>query len=299
MKKKVAIIGAGGIAQKAYLPVYAQMQNEFEFIISSRMFEKAEKLREQYNFYKAVEGIEPLFSEKIEMVMIHSATSSHFELCEKFLSLGIDVFVDKPISEEYAEVIHLKNLANEKQVRFMAGFNRRFAPMCEKLKEIKEKSYIAITKNRVNQTLELKYGLYDLFIHPLDTALYLLDEEIKTVSSRINEENGQMSQAFLQIETQNTLVHVRMNMRAGANTETFAVESVNGSFQIENLQQFSKNQAGKRTIEEFDDWTPTLEKRGFAPMIRAFLHGENLRQEKTIYSHELIERMIHLHFQNH
>lgn len=67
------------------------------------------------------------------------ATSVHFEIAKQCLNAGVAVFIDKPVSEKLQEVQELQQLAKEKGLLFMVGFNRRFAPMVDQLKQLPQK----------------------------------------------------------------------------------------------------------------------------------------------------------------
>lgn len=141
----IGIIGAtSNIAGKAYLPVYAKMQAEHRFILHSRTWEKAEEIRKKYKFEYATTDLGAL--ETCDMVVIHAATAQHFELAKRYLSAGTHVMMDKPISENFDEVQELHRLAEENNVLFVIGFNRRFAPMTDKLKEVNQKNFIKVSK---------------------------------------------------------------------------------------------------------------------------------------------------------
>lgn len=71
---------------------------------------------------------------KIDACFVHVATKVHGAVVRQLLQAGIHVFVDKPLSEELAEVKELQALAAAKNLRLMVGFNRRFAPYTEVLK---------------------------------------------------------------------------------------------------------------------------------------------------------------------
>ncbi|MDR0921795.1 MAG: Gfo/Idh/MocA family oxidoreductase [Lactobacillales bacterium] len=314
MKRKVGVIGVGNISQKAYLPIYTEYQDKFDFIISSRSLEKAERIRSQYKFSKAVEGIKGLLHEGIEIAFVHNATQAHFETCKELLNAGIHVFVDKPISQNLLEVEELQTLAKKQNKLFMTGFNRRFAPMTEQLKKIEGKNTLFLSKNRVNDEHTTDWVIYDLFIHPLDTAFYLLDDEVVRVKSSIVEKAGKLQRAMIHLETATTTAIVSMNLKAGANQETFEVQAGGGTYRVENLNRLTSFENGKTAVTEFDDWTPTLEKRGFSPMVKTFLQAvdtfeeeENsslemfekiLRQEKVHQSHELCEQMLRTHIRH-
>lgn len=307
MKKKIAIIGLGDISQKAYLPYYASLQDKYDFIISSRDVHKSEAIREKYAFYGAVEGIQSLIEEKIDAAFVHSATSSHFELCEKLLKAGIHVYVDKPVSENLSEVAKLQQLSMDEKVLFMAGFNRRFAPMVQKLKDVPKKNMLFVNKNRSGDyERPIRCALYDLFIHPLDTALYLLDDDVEKIRAKMYRENGKLNRVFVRLETKTATAIVTTNFQSGANQENYEVQSETGTYRLENLTELYKDESGVKTKETFNDWTNTLEKRGFIPMVDRFLESVktigntgdyikamvNCNQTKVYKSHEIIEDIL-------
>ena len=49
----IGVIGLGTIAQKAYLPVYAQMQNQVHWLLNTRNEDKLEQLSAQYGLESA------------------------------------------------------------------------------------------------------------------------------------------------------------------------------------------------------------------------------------------------------
>ncbi|MHC5865710.1 Gfo/Idh/MocA family protein, partial [Streptococcus pyogenes] len=71
----------------------------------------------------------------------------------------------------------LYKLAKAKGTFLMAGFNRRFAPKVLDMKDQGDKRGIIVEKNDVNRPGDLQYKLFDFFIHPLDTALFLADDQ--------------------------------------------------------------------------------------------------------------------------
>jgi len=72
---KIGIVGAGNIAQKAYLPIYAQMQDRYAFIISSRELERAQGIVLKFGFGEAVAGVDALVEAGVGAAFVHVATS--------------------------------------------------------------------------------------------------------------------------------------------------------------------------------------------------------------------------------
>lgn len=143
---KIGVIGIGGIAKKAYLPTYAKMRKEATFIFATRNEAVRNEIADEYSFSNTVATIDELLAEKIEAIFIHVATKAHFEIAKKCLEAGVAVFIDKPVSEDLQEVRELRELAKEKKLFFMVGFNRRFAPMVEQMKQLPQKRTIHLEK---------------------------------------------------------------------------------------------------------------------------------------------------------
>lgn len=304
---KIGVIGAtAGIANKAYLSIYAQLQNHHEFIIYSRNLAKVQAINQHYYFSRASSTLKDL--ENCNLVMIHAATSEHYRLAHQFLNLGIHVFMDKPISESFDETQKLIQLADEKNCLFMIGFNRRFAPLTQKLKKVPNKNVVSITKNLADNAAAIQYTLYDIFIHPLDTLIYLLDADILDCKYRLFEDEGKIKQILVTLQTEATIGLAAMNLESGAYTETFKVESLSGTYLADELEHFYSTQKNQTQIENFNGWTSISVRRGFYDMIvRTFeavesFNGKNreelqhqLLQDNVIQSHAIINYILEEH----
>lgn len=300
---KFGVIGLGNIAQKAYLPVYAQSRDQAVFVLSTRNSAVLKDVSEKYGFQETVSSVEELLETGISACFVHAATKAHGKLVKQLLEAGIHVFIDKPLSESLAEVQALQELAKEKKLILMIGFNRRFAPLVDELKSVKGKNMLLIQKNRVAAEEMTDYVIYDLFLHLADTVVYLLDDAIKQIHTKIIEEKGFLKRAVLQVETETTTAIATMNLLAGANTEIYQVMSAEGTYLLENLTELTiKKQTTQ--LKSFGDWTTTLEKRGFQQMVSAFIEAvktgtaAHLKQENTFISHELCAKMIQQHQQH-
>lgn len=112
--KKIGVIGLGGIAQKAYLPVMMTMSDEVDWHFYTRNQEKLAQIGKQYRVEKLYSIIEQLIESGITMAFVHTATETHGQIIKQLLENKIHVYVDKPISENLEEVKELMELASEK-----------------------------------------------------------------------------------------------------------------------------------------------------------------------------------------
>lgn len=268
---KLGIMGLGNIGQKAFLPIYITMHDRIDWVVYSRDLEKGSKLKEQYHFNTIMCDLDAFVSSGIEGVFIHTPTHTHFDTISKFLKKGIHVYVDKPLSEDLDEVASLYALARENNAHLFVGFNRRFAPMYQRLKAIPNKTMIVVQKNRARTQQDAKFAIFDMMSHVVDTALYLMDEPILNSNIHTHTLDGILQHATLTLQTKTTTVLAIMNMQSGAHTERVEVMSHDGHYVVENMDSCLIQTPASKTLESFGDWTPTLDKRGFKNMIEAFI----------------------------
>lgn len=294
---KIGVIGIGNIAQKAYLPLYSANRDQGEFVFATSNPKTKEMLISRYGFTHCVATLEELLAQNIQACMIHAATHVHGQYIRRCLEAGIHVFVDKPISEDPQEVAELLELAKARGLLLMAGFNRRFAPLVAPLKATADKHLLVLQKHRINHPQPVKFVTYDLFLHVIDTALYLLDEEIEQVHAQgvINE--GLLHQAHLTIQTATTQASLHMDLASGVNQERYQVTASGGNYELQELTQLI--QTTQESKQEFrgNDWETTLTKRGFQPMFQAFLTAisgkpADLKQERILESHQLCQSFL-------
>ena len=291
--EKIGVIGLGNIAQKAYLPVMATLQDKYEWHLTTRNEAKGEMLEKKYGFKHFHQTLDELIAEKPLAVFVHTPTQTHFEIIRQLLNAGINVYVDKPISEELSEVEQLYKLAEQKHLMLTCGFNRRFAPFDQELKQIADKRSIVSEKIRENSPQPTKFAIFDLMIHSVDTAVYLMDEEIKHVDNFLVTNDGNLEQGYITLTGTKSQAQIVTNMVGGSNLELSTVQGIKTRQVVTNLSSLQTYQTGAVTETSRPDWETTLVTRGFDPIIRAFLtavstDGENpVSPKSAIISHKL------------
>lgn len=291
--EKIGVIGLGNIAQKAYLPVMATLQDKYEWHLTTRNEAKGEMLEKKYGFKHFHQTLDELIAEKPLAVFVHTPTQTHFEIIKQLLNAGINVYVDKPISEELSEVEQLYKLAEQKHLMLTCGFNRRFAPFDQELKQIADKRSIVSEKIRENSPQPTKFAIFDLMIHSVDTAVYLMDEEIKHVDNFLVTNDGNLEQGYITLTGTKSQAQIVTNMVGGSNLELSTVQGIKTRQVVTNLSSLQTYQTGAVTETSRPDWENTLVTRGFDPIIRAFLtavstDGENpVSPKSAIISHKL------------
>lgn len=294
---KLGIMGLGNIGQKAFLPIYITMNNKVDWVIYSRDASKGKHLQDQYNFKNIETDFESFLNSGIEAVMIHTPTHTHYDSILPFLKKGIHVYVDKPLSEDLQEMDRLYACAKENECILFVGFNRRFAPMYQKLKQLNDKTMIIVQKNRANTMQHPKFALFDMMSHVVDTALYLSDEPITSHTIQTHVDEDVLCHVTLTMQTKNTTVIAIMNMVSGAHTERVDVMCQAGHYSVDNMDSLTIQTPQSKTVESFGDWTPTLDKRGFTSMIASFINtiktntNTDADEVSVRLTHEMLEKI--------
>ncbi|WP_203623162.1 MULTISPECIES: Gfo/Idh/MocA family protein [unclassified Lacticaseibacillus] len=296
----VGVIGLGNIAQKAYLPTYATMQDTVQWYLDTRDLGKLTKLANQFRLTAAGTDLQALDSLKLDAVMIHAATPAHYTLVKHFLERDVNVYVDKPLATTKEAVQELYMIAAAHRKLLTVGFNRRFAPMIQELAALPNKNVIQVVKNRVASPQPAAEAIFDLLIHPLDTALMLagFPSDPKARYSMHADKDGNLEQATITFAAQGIRVEAGINMVAGANLEEATVSTTDGVYRVQDLSRLQAYTKAGETTKLAPDWQPTLETRGFAPAVRAFLTAiqnqtdNPVAPESSRITHQLLADMV-------
>ena len=296
---KIGIVGLGDIAQKGYLPVLTQKEN-IELILCTRNIDTLNKLSKKYRIMKYVQTVEELIEREIDAAFVSTATEAHFEIAERLLENGINVYIDKPISLNFDESKKLAALAQEKGLVVMVGFNRRFAPMIKKLKEHGKEDVIIIQKNRFQSPDNTRRFIVEDFIHVVDTLRFLMGTEVKELAVRHLEKDNLLHNVVIQLIGEECTAIGIMNRNNGVTEEIIEYMTVDNKFIVDNFVETTQFHSKDKNVSKFGDWEPTLYKRGFYDIVDHFLYcvENNKAPEPSIsdslITHEICERIVRM-----
>lgn len=202
--------------------------------------------------------------------------------------------MDKPLTEDFETTQELYELAQKHHTFLMAGFNRRFAPRVLEMAKLPDKRRIVVEKNDVNRLGECQFKLFDFFIHPLDTALYLMDDTICSVHFKVIKENHLLSQVSILLESERSVAIVGMNLQSGSRREIIEVQIPQEAYHLENLDDLSVFKGTNQLKRQFGSWETTLYlyKRGFVSIIDSFLKAIKTKQNPVSPQSSLLSHWI-------
>lgn len=179
---RVAVIGAGHLG-RFHAQKFAAIADCNLIAVCDLDEAKVKALAEEVKTqpvtdYKSLDG-------KVDAVMIATHTTSHFEVAQYFLSRGVHVHVEKPLTETVAQAQELCRIAKSKNVVLQVGHVERYNPAliaaqdklgvplfieCHRLAPFKPRSIDVDV-------------ILDLMIHDLDVVMSLVNSPVKSVSA--------------------------------------------------------------------------------------------------------------------
>jgi virulence factor len=185
---------------------------------------------------------------------------------------NIHVYVDKPITYDFASSKRLIDLAESRGLNLMVGFNRRYAPAYRELKEVKNPNMIILQKNRHSLPGDIRTFIFDDFIHVIDTMRYLFTLPLKEVLVRGMKRDGLLIHVVLQLIAENgsTAIGI-MNRDSGTLEEKVELFSSEEKKTVVNMTKLSTMRQKTEISSGISDWESTLSKRGFENIIQDFL----------------------------
>ncbi|MDO6496690.1 Gfo/Idh/MocA family protein [Photobacterium sanguinicancri] len=301
---KIGVIGLGDIAEKAHLPVLTQL-SDIELVFCTRNAERVAQLAAKYRVSETCTDYRQLLTFDIDAVMIHSATFSHFEIAHFFLSQGLPVFVDKPLSDNYADCEILHELAEIKSLPLFMGFNRRYIPLFNKsmpnyqIGNETEQPLLSLRweKHRHNLTGDVRTFVFDDYIHPLDSVN--IDATVKAEDLHIIRQfdGDQLARLDVQWQNKQTMYHASMHRLHGCTQEIVTANYRNQTFQFDSFVTGKQWVGGVESRVQSPDWTPMLATKGFHAMHEHWASVvESGKQDsqltaRNLHSHYLCEQI--------
>lgn len=271
---RIAMIGLGGIAQKAYLPILTK-ETKWQFVGAFSLNAKKRKhICQQYRI-QDFHSMSALIQAS-DAVFVHSSTESHFELVSELLKQGKDVYVDKPLAATVEEAEILVELSEKNHRKLMVGFNRRFAPMYVEAKQrTGEPAMIYVEKHRTNKIgpANYRFTMLDDYIHIVDLMRWFHGGEFKLMYQKMTTNLSQQL-VFAQhvFEAENgTSFNLSMHRKAGTNLEQLKLLTDGALIRVKNLNVMETALDGKLTIQTSPSWETTLKQKGFVDAVEHFV----------------------------
>jgi virulence factor len=291
---RVALVGLGDIARKAYLPVLSATPG-LDLVLVSRDAGTIEELGERYRIEERYSGLGSAPLETFDAAFVHAATSAHAGLVEALLRADVPTYVDKPLAADLAACEALVELAEERRCSLMVGFNRRYAPAYAALLD-RPRDLIVMEKNRACLPAEPRTVVFDDFIHVVDTLRALAPGPVLEAVPHARMVDGLLHHIALTLQGDGFLATGIMNRMSGADEEWLEAMGGGSKVRVDELTDVTLFEGGRHT-QPRDNWKAVTWTRGFEQICAFFLEsvrrGEVLSARDALATHGLCETIVH------
>jgi myo-inositol 2-dehydrogenase/D-chiro-inositol 1-dehydrogenase len=191
-KTKLAVAGLGRIG-KIHLNNLCRKCDGMEVIAVMDPMEDAVPIAEGYGIPQVFTDFDDLLAmEELEAVVICSPTDTHADYVIRAARAGKQIFCEKPLDLSLERVVEVLKVVEECGVKLMLGFNRRFDPNFERVRQLVQDDSIGdpqilkITSRDPGPPpisyIKVSGGMFlDMAIHDFDMARYISGKEVKEV----------------------------------------------------------------------------------------------------------------------
>ncbi|UTT43196.1 Gfo/Idh/MocA family protein [Exiguobacterium aurantiacum] len=269
---KIGVVGLGGIAQKAYLPILSN-STSFELIGAySPTVTKRDAICRAHRM-ESFTGL-PELAASVDAAFVHSSTETHFDVVSYLLAHGVDVYVDKPLAATIEQAERLVELSEQTSRKLMVGFNRRFAPMYQHVKEAAPFHTLDFVKHRGDglRGHDYQFTLLDDYLHVVDTLRYFAGSDLHLVTGHIEtaETNG-LHFARHVWQDEHGLHTTSMHRKAGVNHEGLVAINDGLRVTVDEMVTLHRFEHGAHSTKTFGSWDTLLTQRGFQGAIDHFI----------------------------
>ncbi len=171
-KGEFGIIGAGNFTKMTMLPAMKKANTPIKYIASSGGV-NGNALAKKFHITKATTDIKEILNDKsISTVVIATRHNLHASMVIECLKMGKSVFVEKPLALTSAELVEITKEYEDSKLRgenttIDVGFNRRFSPHAEKIKQLLGKAPGAIN---ITATMNAGFIPENVWVHDMNVG---------------------------------------------------------------------------------------------------------------------------------
>ena len=197
MSKKVAVIGLGVMGSH-----HARILDSFGALdaVCDPDYERARSRGAQYEvpWYTSVDEL--LKRRELDAACVAAPTPYHLDIGVECLTTGLDVFMEKPLADNYISAAELVNVADISGQIFTVGYIERFNPAFRALQSlVKEDTFGELTSVNIKRVGGLPRSadnvILDLMTHDINLLTTLFEGEVSAVHTHQNKVNGIVNSA--------------------------------------------------------------------------------------------------------
>ncbi len=171
---KYAFVGIGSHSFNNLYPVLDYLHADLSYIVT-KTEATAKTINENYKSVKGTTKLDKVLKDKnIKGVFISAHPDAHFDLAKQILQAGKHVFIEKPPCKTLKELQELRLIEKDSSGSAFVGLQKRHAPVYQIIRtKVKSRNVIYYKLDYAAGNYPEGDTLTDLFIHPLDLAVFI------------------------------------------------------------------------------------------------------------------------------
>ncbi len=217
-KGVIGIIGSGNFTKMTMMPALKNSGASYKFIASNGGV-SGTALAQKYGIAKSTTDYKEIIKDdEVDLVLITTRHNLHAPMVIETLKAGKNVFVEKPLALNNEELIEIIEAQQKSGKNVTVGFNRRFSPHIEKIKQLVGNSQMNVVATMNAGAIPPNVWVHDMKVgggriigeacHYIDLITFLTGSKVKSVcmnSMGVNpEENTDNASILLKYENGST-----------------------------------------------------------------------------------------------
>lgn len=301
---RVALVGAGSIAQLAQLPALARAESVTIAGVVTASAQESDRALRQWPIERGFDDVDQLLNDgDLDALFVLTPKQTHAPFVRAGLRAGVSVYCEKPLTTSLAESEALVELAEDSPGVLMVGLNRRYSEVYRRAHAVFEEqppAFVVGQKNRVGTEYRatLENG-----VHMIDLLRWFCGEPVSVSASAIAAdpyyETG--AAAMIQFERGTTALFLA-SRAAGEWDERLEAYGAGVTVRVIAPDEVTVIRQGAastwQTRAASSGWVQLTESAGFGPAIAHFLQcvrtGERPMTDgvEAVRSQALAERVL-------
>jgi UDP-N-acetylglucosamine 3-dehydrogenase len=178
---KIGIIGCGYWATNLIKTLEDNGYRDIE--VFDKSTDKLRIIKNKFPFLKISKSFDLLVKKKLECIFLITPSSTHYELANKILKFGHNLFLEKPGTLKLNHIKKLTEISKRKNLTLMVGYIYNYNVYINYIKKILIKKklgrikYMYFERSNLGPIRNDTSCLWDLAAHDISTSYYLLGKK--------------------------------------------------------------------------------------------------------------------------
>lgn len=302
-KVRVGVIGVGYVSQNNFMPVLPRMDDVEIVGIMANHLEKAQRAQRMCGAENAVATLEELVDLGLDGAFVLTPKAVHAQQIEFLLNAGVDVYSEKPMATTLKDAARMVELSEKTGKKLMIGFNRRYAPVVQRAKEVYTDLLPDVIIGQKNRPATEYHATLENAVHIVDLMRFFGGEvrDVHAISKYTDPDYETFTTAMLHFENGASGMLIA-DRSSGQWEENIEIHGGNHTVQIKMPDSVTIVDGKAMHTTEMTPmamgWARSEDKLGFSYAIRHFV--DCLKEDKTpltnaqdaFKTHVLLDRIL-------